>query len=112
MEEEKKEEFFIISRMDKLNKMCENFFKNNNEKSVNEIKELLNNNGFFDKDLDEIIVNYFDYDNNEENNESSPNPEINNIENNNKKNLDKNNFYHFLLFIEALTFNNKKNNFH
>lgn len=133
MEEKKnKEEIFfeINNMMDKCNIMCETFLKNNNEKSVEEIKEFLLNNGFFDKDLKEIINIYFNYNNNEkmsqeineypkstpninkveinqENNDQSS-PIQNNEENINKKEINENNFYNFLLFFQALKFNNKK----
>ena len=109
--------------MDKIDEMCEIFFKNNDKsekKSIEETIEFLQKYGFSDKDLKTIIYDYFDGNNNEEMskeiNEISSTPNINNEkiqennlysshqnneEDNNKKKISKKDFYCFLLFFEA-----------
>ena len=128
MEEKKKKEveeifFEINNMMDKIDEMCEIFFKNNDKsekKSIEETIEFLQKYGFSDKDLKTIIYDYFDGNNNEEMskeiNEISSTPNINNEkiqennlysshqnneEDNNKKKISKKDFYCFLLFFEA-----------
>ena len=137
MEEKKKKEveeifFEINNMMDKIDEMCEIFFKNNDKsekKSIEETIKFLEEYGFSDKDSKTIIYDYFDWNNNEEMskeiNEISSTPNINNEkiqenngyssrvqnneEDNNKKKITKKDFYCFLLFFEALKKNDKKN---
>ena len=128
MKKKKKKEveeifFEINNMMDKIDEMCEIFFKNNDKsekKSIEETIEFLQKYGFSDKDLKTIIYDYFDGNNNEEMskeiNEISSTPNINNEkiqennlysshqnneEDNNKKKISKKDFYCFLLFFEA-----------
>ena len=124
MEEKKKKEdeeiFFEINNMiDKIDEMCEIFFKNNDKsekKSIEETIQFLQKYGFSDKDSKTIIYDYFNGYNieemSQENNENSKStPNINNekIQENNEKKISKKDFYCFLLFFEALKKNDKKN---
>ena len=105
--------------MDKIDEMCEIFFKNNDKsekKSIEETIEFLQEYGFSDKDSKTIIYDYFNGYNieemSQENNENSKStPNINNekIQENNEKKISKKDFYCFLLFFEALKKNDKKN---
>ena len=111
--------------MDKIDEMCEIFFKNNDKsekKSIEETIEFLQKYDFSDKDSKTIIYDYFDGNNNEEmskeineNSKSTPkNNEYsshiqNNEEDNYEKKISKKDFYCFLLFFEALKKNDKKN---
>ena len=130
MEEKKKKEveeifFEINNMMDKIDEMCEIFFKNNDKsekKSIEETIKFLEEYGFSDKDSKTIIYDYFEGNNNEEmskeineNSKSTPkNNEYsshiqNNEEDNYEKKISKKDFYCFLLFFEALKKNDKKN---
>lgn len=132
IEDEKNGDFFEINNtINKSNKINENFLKKYKNKSnyykikVDEIVKLLNKNGIFHPDLNEIIINYFENkknDNDEENIKISNAIDSNsneiqskiNEENNNDNNsenivsFEEDKFYYFLLFIGTLNYEKKK----
>ncbi len=131
IEDEKNGDFFEInSTINKSNKINENFLKKYKNESnyykikVDEIVKLLNKNGIFHPDLNEIIINYFENkknDNDEENIKISNAIDSNsneiqskiNKENNNYNNsenivsFEEDKFYYFLLFIGTLNYEKK-----
>ena len=129
IEDEKNGDFFEInSTINKSNKINENFLKKYKNESnyykikVDEIVKLLNKNGIFHPDLNEIIINYFENkknDNDEENIKISNDSNSNEIqskineENNNDNNsenivsFEEDKFYYFLLFIGTLNYEKK-----
>ena len=129
IEDEKNGDFFEINNtINKSNKINENFLKKYKNKSnyykikVDEIVKLLNKNGIFHPDLNEIIINYFENkknDNDEENIKISNDSNSNKIqskineENNNDNNsenivsFEEDKFYYFLLFIGTLNYEKK-----
>ena len=132
IKDEKNGDFFEINNtINKSNKMYENFLKKYKNESnyykikVDEIVKLLNKNGIFHPDLNEIIINYFENkknDNDEENikisndfdshsNEIQNKINEKNINDNNSENIvnfEKDKFYYFLLFIGTLNYEKKK----
>ena len=132
IEDEKNGDFFEINNtINKSNKINENFLKKYKNESnyykikVDEIVKLLNKNGIFHPDLNEIIINYFENkknDNDEENikisndfdshsNEIQNKINEKNINDNNSENIvnfEKDKFYYFLLFIGTLNYEKKK----
>ena len=132
IKDEKNGDFFEINNtINKSNKIYENFLKkyknesNYYEIKVDEIVKLLNKNGIFHPDLNEIIINYFENkknDNDEENikisndfdshsNEIQNKINEKNINDNNSENIvnfEKDKFYYFLLFIGTLNYEKKK----
>jgi len=132
IEDEKNGDFFEINNtINKSNKINENFLKKYKNESnyykikVDEIVKLLNKNGIFHPDLNEIIINYFENkknDNDEENIKISNAIDSNsneiqskiNEENNNDNNsenivsFEEDKFYYFLLFIGTLNYEKKK----
>ena len=130
IEDEKNGDFFEINNtINKSNKINENFLKKYKNESnyykikVDEIVKLLNKNGIFHPDLNEIIINYFENkknDNDEENIKISNDSNSNEIqskinkENNNDNNsenivsFEEDKFYYFLLFIGTLNYEKKK----
>ena len=131
IEDEKNGDFFEINNtINKSNKINENFLKKYKNESnyykikVDEIVKLLNKNGIFHPDLNEIIINYFENkknDNDEENIKISNAIDSNsneiqskiNEENNNDNNsenivsFEEDKFYYFLLFIGTLNYEKK-----
>ena len=129
IKDEKNGDFFEINNtINKSNKMYENFLKKYKNESnyykikVDEIVKLLNKNGIFHPDLNEIIINYFENkknDNDEENIKISNDSNSNKIqskineENNNDNNsenivsFEEDKFYYFLLFIGTLNYEKK-----
>ena len=131
IEDEKNGDFFEINNtINKSNKIYENFLKKYKKKSnyykikVDEIVKLLNKNGIFHPDLNEIIINYFENkknDNDEENikiskaidsNSNEIQSKINekNNNDNNSENIvsfEEDKFYYFLLFIGTLNYEKK-----